>query len=281
MREHFYGTWVHESRKPKQMTTRFIVAFCLFSLPGCCLHAQSPKQQMSDTVSGTWFGEFVLTGPDSKITHDTAVLIVDQDSPTVTGSIGRTVDQQTVFRDGSFNSSRISFHLDAAGGLDFILILQAGRLTGMATGKNTKAEINLRPAPGLLPKESLRKEIALVDEQLYEAFARCDVTQYSRFLSKDLEFYQDHTGKTNYEQNLDALRNRCAEGIRLRRELDKDSLIIDAAPGFGAIEAGVHRFYSQNRDGSEHLDATARFTNLWTKEAGAWKLVRVISYDHR
>jgi ketosteroid isomerase-like protein len=263
------------------MITRFVVALCLLSSPSACLRAQSSTQQMSDTVSGTWFGEFVMTGPDGKITHDTAVLIVDRQGSTIKGSIGRTVDQQTAFRDGGFNGSRISFHLDANGGLDFVLAVQPGKLTGTATGANMKAEINLGPAPGLLPTKTLTKEITLADEQLYEAFAHCDVTQYSRFLSKDLEFYQDHTGKTNYEENLAALRNRCAEGIRLRRELDKDSLIIDAAPGFGAIEAGVHRFFSQNRDGSEHLDATARFTNVWSKETGAWKLVRVISYDHR
>jgi ketosteroid isomerase-like protein len=263
------------------MTIRFVVALSLFSSPGPRLHAQSPTQQMSDTVSGTWFGEFVVTGSDSKMTHDTAVLIVDQHGSSVTGRVGRTVNQQTAFQDGGFDSGRISFHLDADGGLDFVLTLHAGRLTVTATGAKMKAEINLKPAAGLLPKETLRKEIALADKQLYEAFGRCDVAQYSRFLSKALEFYRDQTGKTNYEQNLDALRNRCAEGIGLRRELDEDSLIIDAAPGFGAIEAGVHRFYSQNPDGSEHLDATARFTNVWSKEAGAWKLVRVVSYDHR
>ena len=101
------------------------------------------------------------------------------------------------------------------------------------------------------------------------------------FLSKDLEFYQDRTGKTGYEENLKAGKDRCAEGIQLRRELDEASLVVNAAPGFGAIQAGTHRFYSRGKDGQERLDATARFTNIWSKESGAWKLVRVISYDHR
>lgn len=132
-----------------------------------------------------------------------------------------------------------------------------------------------------MPKQLLIQEITRADEELFDAFAACDVARYAASLARDLEFYQDNTGKTNYEQNLEALRNRCAEGIRLRRELDKESLIVDAAPGFGAIEAGIQRFYSQNPDGSEHLDATARFTDVWSKETGSWKLVRVISYDHR
>jgi Domain of unknown function (DUF4440) len=107
------------------------------------------------------------------------------------------------------------------------------------------------------------------------------VNRYSSFISKDLEFYHDHTGKTGYEQDLQALRNRCAEGIVLRRELVEGSLVVNSVPGYGAVEAGVHRFYSCQPDGSEHLDATARFTSIWSKGTGSWKLVRVISYDHR
>lgn len=56
---------------------------------------------------------------------------------------------------------------------------------------------------------------------------------------------------------------------------------MNAAPGFGAIQAGIQRFYSRDHDGQEHLDATARITNVWSKQSGTWKLVRVISYDHR
>jgi ketosteroid isomerase-like protein len=262
------------------MIKRSIMALCLLSLPGHGLHAQSAVKA-PDALSGTWFGDFVLTSPNGKASYDTAVLILDRRGSALTGSVGRTVDQQTPYRDGRFNRNRVSFHLDAAGGLDFVLTFKAGKLTGIATGRNAKATISLKPAPGLLPKQLLIQEITRADQQLFDAFATCDVARYTSFLGKDLEFYQDHTGKTNYEQNIDALRNRCAEGIRLRRELDKDSLIVDAAPGFGAIEAGTQRFYSKNPDGSEHLDATARFTNLWSKETGTWKLVRVISYDHR
>ncbi len=144
-----------------------------------------------------------------------------------------------------------------------------------------KAEVKLRPAPGLLPHRQLTEEITEADRRLFEAFSACDVTRYANSLSKDLEFYQDHTGKTGYEQNLKALQDRCAEGILLRRELVEDSLVVNAVPGYGAVEAGTHRFFSRQADGSEHLDATAQFTNVWSKETGSWKLVRIVSYDHR
>lgn len=61
----------------------------------------------------------------------------------------------------------------------------------------------------------------------------------------------------------------------------KDSLIINAAPGFGAIEAAIHEFYAKQKDGAEHLDASAKLTEIWTKASGSWKLMRVISYDHK
>ena len=242
--------------------------------------AQSVDAEQGRAVAGTWFGDFRATTPDGRVSHDTAVLIVDQHGSTFSGSLGRTIDQQTPIVDGKLAGHRASFHLAAAGGLDFVLTLSAERFAGVATGERVKATISLKPAPGLMPPALLFREIASVDRQLYDAFDECNVGAYAEFLSKDLEFYQDHTGETDYEQNVTALRNRCAESIKLRRELEPESLLVNAVPGFGAIAAGIHRFYSRNQDGSERLDATARFTNIWSKRTGSWKLVRVISYDH-
>lgn len=262
------------------LTIRALV-FCAFVLTATYLFAQSTPERQHSDVSGTWFGELALTNPDGKVSHDTAVLIVEQHGSAATGSIGRTVDQQTPFADGHVDDTSIRFHLDVGGGMDFSLHLGTGYLQGAATGKSMRAEVNLRPAPGLLPHQKLIEEITEADRRLFEAFSACDATRYAGSLSRDLEFYQDRTGKTGYEQNLKALQDRCAEGILLRRELVEDSLVVNAVPGYGAIEAGTQRFYSRQVDGSEHLDATAQFTNVWTKETGSWKLVRIVSYDHR
>lgn len=56
---------------------------------------------------------------------------------------------------------------------------------------------------------------------------------------------------------------------------------VTSTPGYDVIEAGIYRFYSRQQDGSEHLDATAQFTEVWSKETGSWKPVRIVSYDHR
>jgi ketosteroid isomerase-like protein len=249
----------------------------LFAFSGASL---AVGQQQGSAI-GTWFGTFDVTNPDGKISHDTAVLVVRADGSTFQGSMGRTIDQQKPWTGGRFEHNQLRFHLDAAGGLDVVLELRAGQLTGAVAGKQMNAQVKLSPAPGLLPHAQLLQEITAADQQLYDAFEKCDLARYGSLLDKNLEFYQDRTGKTGYEENLKAVQNRCDEGIKLRRELDADSLIVDSAPGFGAIQAGIHRFYSQGADGQEHLDATARFTNIWSKESGSWKLVRAISYDHR
>jgi ketosteroid isomerase-like protein len=266
------------------MPTIRTLVFCALVLTATLVNAQTISAQTSArsdaALSGTWFGEFVRTGPDGKVSHDTAVLILEQQGVGITGSIGSTVDQQTAFTGGNINGDSIQFHLDVGGEMDFSLHLIAGHLQGSAAGKNTSAQINLRPAPGLLPHQQLAQEIMEADHRLFDAFSACDVTRYAGYLSKDLEFYQDHTGRTGYEQNLKSLQDRCAEGIKLRRELVEDSLVVNAVPGYGAIEAGTHRFYSRQADGSEHLDATAQFTNIWSKESGDWKLTCLISYNH-
>jgi ketosteroid isomerase-like protein len=233
------------------------------------------------SFSGTWFGKITLTSNDGKISHDTAVMVLQQSGAKIAGSIGRTVDEQTALSGGHVEGHTGRFHLDAAGGLDFQLVLDGRRISGKATGPRMKAEVALRPAPGLLPHQQLLEEITAADQALFDAFQACDVPRYGESLSKDVEFYQDHTGKTGYAENLAALRQRCEEGIHLRRELVDSTLIVNAAPGFGAIESGTHRFYSRQPDGSEHLDATAQFTNVWTKATGTWKLIRIVSFDHR
>ena len=235
----------------------------------------------AQSFPGTWFGSIAITTPDHKVSHDTAVLILQQQGETVTGSLGRTVDQQSPISAARLDGHTLHFHLDAAGGLEFTLQPEGDRITGTAHGTNVQVDLVLRAAPGLLPHDALVSEIRAADAALFHAFETCDVAAYGHFLSKDLEFYQDHTGRTGYDDNLQALRQRCDEGIHLRRELDESTVIINAAPGFGAIEAGTHRFYSHQPDGTEHLDATARFTTIWSKQSGTWQVVRTISYDHQ
>ena len=61
------------------------------------------------------------------------------------------------------------------------------------------------------------------------------------------------------------------------RELVPGSLEVYPLPSYGAIQVGTHRFLHPQEPGSI---GQARFIHVWQKTDGAWKLRRVISYDH-
>jgi ketosteroid isomerase-like protein len=250
---------------------------CLL-LMAVSLSAQT-KDASCSAFSGTWYGSFRVFTPDGKSVRDNAVLVLTCDSGTMAGSAGSNMDQQAPISRVQFTGDEIRFHMEPMGGLDFHLKRQGNHLAGTASG-NVRAVIDVKPAPGLLPHDQLVAELTDADRNLFEAFGTCNIAAYASYLSPDLEFYHDQGGKTGYQEQLDSLRQRCGEGLVLRRELVKDSLVVNAAPGFGAIEAATHRFYAKQKDNAEHLDATAKFTEIWTKASGGWKLVRVISYDH-
>lgn len=261
------------------MLTRARFSFTLCILFSAVSLAQTGKPAPSTAFTGTWFGSFNTTAPDGKPRRDNAVLVFADKDGVLTGSAGSGIDRQMPVSAVQIKGDELQFHMEAGGGIDFRLRRQGDHLVGAVTGK-MHATVDVVPAPGLLPHEKLAAEIGEADHKLFAAFDSCDVAAYASFLSPDLEFYHDQGGRTGYQFQLDSLRQRCGEGLVLRRELVQDSLVVNAAPGFGAIEAGTHRFYAKQRDGNEHLDAEARFTEIWSKASGSWKLVRIISYDH-
>ena len=55
------------------------------------------------------------------------------------------------------------------------------------------------------------------------------------------------------------------------------SLEVYPLKGYGAVEIGVHRFYHPGAPGD---GGEAKVITLWQYKDGAWKVSRVISYDH-
>lgn len=240
------------------------------------------RTQPAADVTGTWSGSFVITMPDANVTRDKAVLVLRQDGTALTGSVGASIDQQSPIENGRAAAGAISFHISANGGMDFRLHLEQGALRGEAMATTPRGPITARldavRAPALTP---LRDEILAADTALFAAYNACDLAKFGAAFTPDLEFYHDKTGLTGLAQNLDSLRRRCGETVKYRRQLDTASVEVYPVPGYGAMEFGSHSFYARGPDGVEKLDATVKFANLWQRQDGAWKLSRVISYDHR
>jgi hypothetical protein len=128
-------------------------------------------------------------------------------------------------------------------------------------------------------QEELDKVVTALDAALFDAYNRCDLEKFSSFLDDNVEFYHDQGGVTLGKQNLtdSVKKNICG---KVTRELVPGTLQVHYMKGYGAVEMGVHRFHHPGHEDTEGV-GEGKFIHLWQYKDGAWKITRVISYDHR
>ncbi len=125
--------------------------------------------------------------------------------------------------------------------------------------------------------DALFKTIQALDTKLFDAYNHCDLTTLGAMVSDDLEFYHDQTGlSVGKAPFLAAIKqNICG---KVERELLPDTLEVYSLKKYGAVEIGIHRFHHPGRPDDGIGDA--KFVTLWQNKDGAWKVTRVISYEH-
>ena len=124
----------------------------------------------------------------------------------------------------------------------------------------------------------LDKAIATLDAALFDSYNRCDLEKFASFFVDDVEFYHDQGGVTLGRAALteSVRKNICG---KTTRELVPGTLQVHYMKGYGAVEMGVHRFHHPGHEDTEGV-GEASFIHLWQYKDGAWKITRVISYDH-
>jgi hypothetical protein len=152
-------------------------------------------------------------------------------------------------------------------------------VVGLVAGGLMRAEAQAVPALDAIKSDAeLTSAISALDTKLFDAYNTCDIDKLGSMVSDDLEFYHDKTGLAVGKQPfLIAIKdNICG---KVTRQLVKGSLEVYPLKGYGAVEIGVHRFY---HPGAQDHDVVgeAKFIHLWQYKDGAWKVTRVISYDH-
>ncbi|MHB8654589.1 MAG: nuclear transport factor 2 family protein [Terriglobia bacterium] len=127
-------------------------------------------------------------------------------------------------------------------------------------------------------QEELNKAIASLDTALFDSYNHCDLVKFATFFADDVEFYHDQGGVTLGKDKLteSVKTNICG---KVTRELVPSSLEVYYMKGYGALEMGVHRFHHPGHDDTVGV-GEAKFIHLWQYKDGAWKITRVISYDH-
>lgn len=135
-----------------------------------------------------------------------------------------------------------------------------------------------QPRKGLPPEDELFRTIAALDTALFDAFNRCDLEKFGALFAEDVEFYHDQGGVQRSRQSVvESVKNNICG--KVSRELVPGTLEVYPMKGFGAVEIGVHRFHHPGRDDVEPV-GEAKFIHLWENKDGAWRITRVISYDH-
>jgi uncharacterized protein (TIGR02246 family) len=129
------------------------------------------------------------------------------------------------------------------------------------------------PAP-----DALFQTIQSLDTQLFDAYNHCDLEKFGSLLADDLEFYHDKTGLSRGRQALvEGIKNNICG--KVTRELVAGTLEVYPIADYGAVEIGVHRFHHPGHENTESI-GEAKFIHLWQKKDGAWKVTRVLSFDH-
>ena len=145
--------------------------------------------------------------------------------------------------------------------------------------------------PAILPLDQihtqpeLEQTIRALDTQLFSAYNHCAdpdyLSQFAAFFTPDIEFYHDQGGSTfgiaPFAAAIKA--NICG---KVTRQLVPSSLRVYPMKNLGAIEFGTHRFFHPTDASHGSVpQGEADFVHLWVYKDGAWRISRVLSYDHR
>lgn len=126
-------------------------------------------------------------------------------------------------------------------------------------------------------QEELNKAGSMLDTELFDAVNNCYLKKVASLVDDHIEFFHDQGGLTLGKQSMVGSIRKNICGTDFHRVIVPGTLRVYYMKGYGALEIGVHRFLHPKTHGAT---GEASFIHLWHYEDGAWKLTRVISYDH-
>lgn len=131
-----------------------------------------------------------------------------------------------------------------------------------------------------LARQQLEAEITAADARLFGGLNNRDIGPMKDGFSSRLEFYHDRSGVTGYHDNIAIFERNFKATNRVRREAMPETVEIFPAGPNHAMHIGKHRFCSQPSSAEAETCSVYRFSMVWEREGGQWKLLRVLSYDH-
>ncbi|MDN4055065.1 nuclear transport factor 2 family protein [Massilia sp. YIM B02763] len=133
---------------------------------------------------------------------------------------------------------------------------------------------------GTQSREQLTAEIVAADARLFEGLNRRDIGRLKSGFSPRLEFYHDRSGVTGYAENIAIFEKNFAAPARVRREAMPETVEVFPTGPDHAMHIGKHRFCNKPSPAEPESCGVYRFSMVWERDGGQWKLLRVLSYDH-
>jgi hypothetical protein len=152
----------------------------------------------------------------------------------------------------------------------FVLLVLLCAAVHAQSNAQSNAHSNAQP-------DALFQTIQSLDAKLFDAYNHCYLTTVGEMVSDDLEFYHDQTGLSVGKASFIAAikQNICG---KVERRIDPGAMEVYPLKGYGAVQIGVHHF--RHPAHPEDGEGEAKFVTLWQNKDGAWKVTRVISYNH-
>jgi hypothetical protein len=149
----------------------------------------------------------------------------------------------------------------------------------MVFGGVAQAQVaGVPPLEKIQSQAELDKALTALDAALFDAYNKCDLEKFGALMDENVEFYHDQGGVTLGRAALiESVKNNICG--KVTRELVPGTLQVFYMKGYGAIEMGVHRFHHPGHEDTEGV-GEGRFVHLWQYKDGAWRITRVLSYDH-
>jgi hypothetical protein len=149
----------------------------------------------------------------------------------------------------------------------------------LVSSTGLEAQSKVATLEDIKDQADLDKAITALDAQLFDAYNHCDLEKFDSLIADDVEFYHDQGGLTlGHEKLTESIKNNICTGDT-QRVLVPGTLKIYYMKGYGALEMGVHRFLHPKTEATNGT-GEASFVQLWRYKDGAWKLTRILSYDH-
>jgi hypothetical protein len=135
-------------------------------------------------------------------------------------------------------------------------------------------------APKDPARAQLEAEITAADARLFGGLNDRDIGPMKEGFSPRLEFYHDRGGVTGYAENVAIFEKNFRAPNRVRRVAMPETVEIFPAGPNHAMHIGKHRFCNKPPGPAPEECSVYRFSMVWERDGGQWKLLRVLSYDH-